>query len=559
MRRLPGLDGSPTIRPRSNFPQVRCGALEIAHEPDVRTLNGQTQPARVPTEAPTRAAPTDGRQSPHQAERDDASPTDLDASERRCTHERRRQWLSVHPVAQRIRNVQPLGRRRALRVLFERRLWRVNPLYLEALLVAPPLPCPWLRQGAVASAKAANIGMVRWSMLSLRWDGLHTGAHRRRGNTCALVQNRQGSRPDTLCGIVRHGGTSILRAKFGSLVTRGQRSGRPVDLYHRHPLGHWRSGNPWVSMRGTDGDDVARVLSSIPGSRVWTCLGALALVSSSAEWSHAKRPAPSSGQSSPSKADCIQAHKRCQQAQNDRRLVEARAWATSCTNPACPGLLVADCARWLNELDQRIPSVVFDVRAGGHPGMKAEAYADGERVENWTRGEALRLDPGQHTFRFVLAPFSPATETVLLAEGMRFRVVAVDLAMLDQKRSTPSQGKPVPEPDRAAGTARPVPVVVYPLLGVGVAGIAGFIGFGLSGRAEQRRLERTCSPNCIDSDLSTMRQRYLIGDISAAVGFGAMLGAGVLYLFRPKRPTRESVSVTALPGGGSMALAAYRF
>jgi hypothetical protein len=187
--------------------------------------------------------------------------------------------------------------------------------------------------------------------------------------------------------------------------------------------------------------------------------------------------------------------------------------------------------------------------------MKAEVYADGQRVESWTRGEALRLDPGQHTFRFVLAPFSPSTETMLLGEGQRFRLVSVELALPNGERSTPSPTGP----DRAARTKRPVPVVVYPLLGVGVVGIAGFVGFGLSGKAEQRRLERTCSPNCTESDLSTMRQRYLIGDISAAVGVGAMVGAGVLYLFRPKRPARESVSVTALPGGGSMALAAYRF
>ena len=299
---------------------------------------------------------------------------------------------------------------------------------------------------------------------------------------------------------------------------------------------------------------MARVLNAIPGPRIWTCAVVLAVVSSSAAWSHAKRPTSGSSQTSPTKADCIQAHKLCQQAQNDGRLVEARARATSCTNPACPGLLVADCARWLNELDQRIPSVVFEVRAGGHPSMKAEVYADGQRVESWTRGEALRLDPGQHTFRFVLAPFSPSTETMLLGEGQRFRLVSVELAMPDRD-STPSPTGP----DRATRTERPVPVVVYPLLGVGVVGIAGFVGFGLSGKAEQRRLERTCSPNCTESDLSTMRQRYLIGDISAAVGVGAIVGAGVLYLFRPKRPARESVSVTALPGGGSMAVAAYRF
>jgi hypothetical protein len=128
--------------------------------------------------------------------------------------------------------------------------------------------------------------------------------------------------------------------------------------------------------------------------------------------------------------------------------------------------------------------------------------------------------------------------------------------MSEPARSTPQQAA---ERDRASGVARPVPVLVYPLLGVGVVGIGGFVGFGLAGKAEQRRLERDCAPNCTESDLSTMRRRYLIADISAAVGVGAVVGATVVYLFRPERRKRETVSVVALPGGGGMALGVYRF
>jgi hypothetical protein len=297
---------------------------------------------------------------------------------------------------------------------------------------------------------------------------------------------------------------------------------------------------------------VARAVSAIWSQQVWPCVGVLLLVCASAESSHA---AASQGQSrgSPTKAECLEAHKASQQAQNGGRLVEARALAMNCTSPTCPGLLVADCAGWLKELDQRIPSVVFDIRAQGRPSSEAEVYADDKRVENWTRGEALRLDPGEHRFRFTLAPFAPSSQTVVLGEGMRYRVVTVDFATAQAM----SPGQTVP--DRTTVPSRPIPVLAYPLLGLGVVGLGGFIGLGLSGKAEQRHLERTCSPNCTDADLSTMKSRYLVADISLAVGVGSLVGAAILYVFRPPRPPAESVGLTLLPGGGSMAFLGRRF
>jgi hypothetical protein len=289
----------------------------------------------------------------------------------------------------------------------------------------------------------------------------------------------------------------------------------------------------------------------------------IAVALTAAHWSHAEEaasdgpegaaPTVDDGSESQSpknnKQRCIEAHTRTQALASAGRLVEARAQANGCTNPVCPGLLVADCARWLGDLEQRIPSVVFQVRADGHPNVNARVFVDEKPVEDWTRGQALHLNPGQHTFRFELPPRPSVTERLVLAEGMRFRIVSAEFP-------APTESTPASAP---SPRQRPVPLVVYPLLGVGALGLASFAGFALSGRAERNRLERTCSPRCTDSDLSAVRTRFLVGDISLGVGLAALVGAGVVYLARPEEPARSSVGFAPLAGGGIATLTMQRF
>ena len=272
-----------------------------------------------------------------------------------------------------------------------------------------------------------------------------------------------------------------------------------------------------------------------------------------------------SAESQPTKDQCVAAHKQCQQARQLGRLVEARELARSCTSLVCPGLLISDCARWLNELDERIPSVVFEVRLDGQPNLKADVFADNRRVDEWTRGQALRVDPGEHTFRFVLPPHPEKIETLLLAEGMRYRIVSAEFTTAVAAVPAPSVGQPVPvqplQPLAPAQplTHRPVPVVVYPLLGVGALGLIGFGGFALVGQNEQSNLEKICAPGCTDDQMATMRQRYLIADISLGVGAAGLLGAGIVYLARPEEPIGADVGVTVLPGGGVATLTMRNF
>jgi hypothetical protein len=211
----------------------------------------------------------------------------------------------------------------------------------------------------------------------------------------------------------------------------------------------------------------------------------------------------------------------------------------------------------MNELDQRTPSVVFEARLDGQLNILAKIDVDGKTVTKWTRGEALRLDPGEHHFQFLLEPYPPVVQTLLLGEGMRYRLVSAEF------KSPNALTAPTPAPNNSATPPvawtreRPVPILVYPLLGVGAVGLAGFVGLVLSGNAEHDNLAKTCAPYCTEAQVNPMRVRYLIGDISLGVGAMALIGAGVLYLTRPEHVVEPRVGFTTFPHG-AMATVAWR-
>ena len=260
----------------------------------------------------------------------------------------------------------------------------------------------------------------------------------------------------------------------------------------------------------------------------------------------------------PAKEQCIESHRHAQVAQNEAKLVQARELARSCTAPACPGLIISDCARWLNDLDQRIPSVVFEVRVDGEPDTTVRVTADGKPVDEWTRGQAMRLDPGEHEFRFELGPYPPVVRKLLLAEGMRYRVVSVEFKSASLQGASSGAPAPAPKEPVQPPSGKRFPIIVYPLLGAGALGLGGFTVFGLIGKSKQGDLESSCKPNCTQSDLKPMKTSYLIGDISLGIGIASLIAAGVFYFEAQVKTTPATIALTPLPGGGA-ASAAVRF
>jgi hypothetical protein len=266
-------------------------------------------------------------------------------------------------------------------------------------------------------------------------------------------------------------------------------------------------------------------------------------------------PAPSPAnfeeQSQPSREQCIDAHRNAQELKQTGKFIEAQTHLVVCSSASCPGAVISDCGTWIGDLEKMTPSMVFEIRANGKEALEAKLFVDEKPVTDWS--QTVKVNPGRHTVRVELPPFPMHQETVTLPEGQRMRLVAVDFrsAAPPPVPVAPQPVAPAPEPKR------PTPVVVYPLIGLGVAGLASFGVFSYLGRSKQDELETGCAPECTDADLEPMKQMYLIGDISAGVGAAALLAGAIEYFTRPTESVdasagRLSIGIGSLaPYGGS--------
>ncbi len=234
------------------------------------------------------------------------------------------------------------------------------------------------------------------------------------------------------------------------------------------------------------------------------------------------------------KQTCIAAAESGQRLRKDHKLVLAREQLLVCSAQECPPLVSGDCTQWLGEVERSLASVVVRPRdPDGHEIAEVKVIADGQvRVEGSTRTPVV-LDPGAHSFRYESPGFSPVTEQVELREGERNRVLA---PVLQPVPSSPAPAGPVngstapPEPQPSSGG---IPVAAWAIGGVGVVALGSFAYFGISGHSDQNNLEQgpgKCAPNCTDAQVSPIRTKFIVADVSLAVGVVA-LGVATYLIF----------------------------
>lgn len=252
--------------------------------------------------------------------------------------------------------------------------------------------------------------------------------------------------------------------------------------------------------------------------------------------------------SSPGRTECLAAHRAAQELRQSGKLVEAQQKLLICSSASCPGPVISDCGTWIGELEQATPTIVLEVQIDGKEASEAKVFLDGEPIADLSH--AIKVDPGRHVVRAELPPFEPHEESVFAAEGLRMRLVSIKF--VSPKPASQPPMSPASSLPSDATSSRPVPVLVYSLLGAGVAGLAGFAVFGEIGRSKQGDLERQCAPQCSDGDLGPMKTFYLIGDVSLGVGLAAMVGAAVAYFTRPVEMPAAApvVSLDLGPVGG---------
>lgn len=245
---------------------------------------------------------------------------------------------------------------------------------------------------------------------------------------------------------------------------------------------------------------------------------------------------------SPSKASCAQAYESAQESRAAGQLQETQKRLSVCARPECPSFVQKDCARWLEEVDRELPSVVVSA-----PGLDADAaqqmrlHIDGRPIPNPLGGAALPLDPGRHEL-VAEAPGQPALTRVIMAQqGVQNRPVTLDFA----------DATKLPEPSAALADAGGEPPSLRPYAyvawGVGAVGFGMFAVLGTLGRADEQALQDDC-PNittdqalvnptagvCLkttaDERKSDYEREFVLADVGLVTGIVGIAAGTALFI-----------------------------
>jgi hypothetical protein len=319
------------------------------------------------------------------------------------------------------------------------------------------------------------------------------------------------------------------------------------------------------------------------GTRTLAALVSLAIVSIAAR-SRAQSATARGGRTEAEA--CFDAAERAQPLMKERKLRAAQRELQACVRDACPRAARSDCRRWLDEVSRALPTILVRARTvdaeGGDAALDdVRVSVDGEAAAPRAGDDVLPVDPGAHTLRFEHDGFPPVERRLELREGEARRVVDVVFRAPDAEAPSPAavaadQGSAAatpsetplrsdapPKSEHAASMDRPVPGLVWGLLGGGAIALGAGAYFEVTGLSSRSNLVETCRPtrSCAQSDVDAARNQVLTGDI--LVGAGALLLAGAAYVYFTRGPASGQgsghasgwrVLVAPLAGGAAAAL-----
>lgn len=243
------------------------------------------------------------------------------------------------------------------------------------------------------------------------------------------------------------------------------------------------------------------------------------------------------------KAACSKAYTQAQVQKKAGKLTEAKKNLLQCAQKSCPGFINSECAKWLNEVESSLPTIVIAASdATGNDLTDVTVSSDGNKLTDKLGGMAIEVDPGQHTLRFEHEGAPPIEKKVLVREGEKARVIKVQFeAPATSNTSTPGGGSKADagaRVDTSSGGSSSK-TIAYVLGGVGIVGLGSFAYFGLTGSSQRSDLLDHCKNNVcdlpqdqIDSKRSSVKTKFLIADVSLGVGI-VSLGLATYFFLKP--------------------------
>jgi hypothetical protein len=247
------------------------------------------------------------------------------------------------------------------------------------------------------------------------------------------------------------------------------------------------------------------------------------------------------------KAACLGAASKGQTLRDAHQLIEARDQLRTCARQACPSIVAADCATWLDAVEKSLPTLVMTAKnAAGADVIAVKVSVDGHPLLAALDGKAAPMNPGPHTFHFEAEDGWTADQQVLVKEGEHNRSIAVVLGPRAASSAVPAPPPGVPA--RGSATLR---LAGFILGGVGVAGIAvGAVAGGLT-LADKSSAHCNAAGLCAAGPLASARTMAKVSD-AGFIG-GAVLLAGGVVLFVVSRGGGGNVGLSVTPPIGAAA------
>lgn len=235
-----------------------------------------------------------------------------------------------------------------------------------------------------------------------------------------------------------------------------------------------------------------------------------------------------------------------------------------CAQEGCPALVANDCARWVNEVEASLSSVVFAVSDQlGQDVVDARVFANGKLISERADGRAVSIDPGTYTFRFEAPPRAAVEETVSIRQSEKNRIVRVQFGPLDTDK--PGQ-MTLPEFTQApelpkAGKRGGVPIGTWVLGGVALASAGAFTTFALLGHGKYEdgkkcRVNSECDN--LDELIDSGKRDYVVANIALGVAVASAGAAIIVYLVdspsAPKKPSPNALRIEPDLGSRSAVL-----
>ncbi len=270
---------------------------------------------------------------------------------------------------------------------------------------------------------------------------------------------------------------------------------------------------------------------------------------------------------------CIDTNRKAQLLRMNSKLLAARDALRICSDTHCPVMVRDDCVQRLDELNRMQPSLVFDGKdAAGNDVIAAAVTVDGRPLTDRLDGSPLNVDPGPHTFEFVVPGLPPVIRTFVLKEGEKGRVERIVLGPAPRPPSSPAEplrGTPdrvsSPATESAGDGLGAGRISGLVIAAIGLGGVAAGSVYGLLAQSAWNDSKSECSAaNC-----PAAARPQAVADHSVAVTDGtvstiALIAGGVLltsgiavFLASPApgaRSERGAVRITPTFGPGAAGL-----